>query len=161
MRFREQEVLTGHKFADVLGMKLRLRALGSSPQFFSFFFLKPPALAALLLALSNIFSQLSFSFFPFRPATKKRLFTLPEALQLWLVLSHTFHFPFPPGSLGLWMWMCPPLVVLWRVCRLLNTINTQFSRMFCLGFCPNYSWETLLRNPQLFAQSSSVRNFPV
>lgn len=66
MRFREQEVLTGHKFADVLGMKLRLRALGSSPQFFFvffFLFLKPPALAALLLALSNIFSQLSFSFF--------------------------------------------------------------------------------------------------
>jgi len=41
MRIREQEVLTGHKFADVLGMKLPLDAQGSIFVFLSlpFFFL--------------------------------------------------------------------------------------------------------------------------
>jgi len=121
MRFREQEVLTGHKFADVLGMKLRLRALGSSPQFFFvffFLFLKPPALAALLLALSNIFSQLSFSFFFHSGLPLKNGYLLCQRLFSFGSSCRTLftsHFPLAPWGSGcgcvlLW-WFCGECVV--------------------------------------------------
>lgn len=81
--FCQEELLTGHKFAGVLRMQLcyifMLRSLSPSLSLsasclslFSFLCL-PPALAALLLALSNIFSKLPFFL---AAATKKNGYLL-------------------------------------------------------------------------------------
>lgn len=134
----------------------------------------PLALAALLLALSNIFSQLAVAIFRLLPLKNGYLLSPPSlSLSLsvclparcscrrhhFLALSHAAclrMFPIPLPCLS------PSPVAL--PVRLLNTINTQFSSMFCLGFASATGYtrrpwfETLLSSPQTvcFGRTSST-----
>lgn len=174
---QQQEVLTGHKFARRLVNETLLYL-----HFFParcFFFSStsstlswlPLALAALLLALSNIFSQLAVAIFRLLPLKNGYLLLPPISPSVclparcscrrhhFLALSHAAclrMFPTPTPCLS------PSPVAL--PVRLLNTINTQFSSMFCLGFASATGYtrppwfETLLSSPQTvcFGRTSSA-----
>lgn len=165
---QQQEVLTGHKFARRL-VNETLLYLHFFPARCFFFFSStstfswlPLALAALLLALSNIFSQLAVAIFRLLPLKNGYLLSLPLSPSLSVCL----HVEVAVGTISLPCRMLlvsacslPPLPCLSPSpvalpVRLLNTINTQFSSMFCLGFASATGYtrrpwfETLLSSPQ-------------